>query len=65
MIGNYHDKAIRTRYKGELKPFAARLKEALDNREAHYVKQLPKHIYQMELDKRRQKALREEHQRGH
>ena len=60
----YHDKAIRTRYKGELKPFAARLKEALDSGEAHYVKQLPKHIYQLELDKKRQKALREEHQKG-
>ena len=41
----YHDKAIRTKYKGELKPFAKRLKMALDNGEAEYVKQLPKHIY--------------------
>ena len=41
----YHDKAIRTKYKGELKPFAKRLKQALEDGEAHYAKQLPKHIY--------------------
>lgn len=45
----YHDKAIRTKYKGELKPFAKRLKKALDSGEAHYEKQLPKHIYVKEL----------------
>lgn len=27
----YHDKAIRTKYKGELKPFAKRLKDALES----------------------------------
>lgn len=41
----YHDKAIRTKYKGELKPFAKRLKEALDNGEAIYSVQEPKVIY--------------------
>lgn len=41
----YHDKAIRTKYKGELKPFAKRLRQALEDGEAHYAKQLPKHIY--------------------
>lgn len=41
----YHDKAIRTKYKGELKPFAKRLKQALEEGEAHYETQLPKHIY--------------------
>lgn len=41
----YHDKAIRTKYKGELKPFAKRLKKALEDGEAYYTKQLPKHIY--------------------
>ena len=41
----YHDKAIRTKYKGELKPFAKRLRQALEDGEAHYEKQLPKHIY--------------------
>ena len=41
----YHDKAIRTKYKGELKPFAKRLRQALEDGEAHYETQLPKHIY--------------------
>ena len=45
----YHDKAIRTKYKGELKPFARELKAALDNGEAEYVKQQPKHIYVYKL----------------
>lgn len=34
----YHDKAIRTKYKGELKPFAARIKAALESGEAFYKK---------------------------
>ena len=41
----YHDKTIRTKYKGELKPFAKEVKEALNTGEAYYKKQLPKHIY--------------------
>lgn len=41
----YHDKAIRTKYKGELKPFAKRLKEALDSGEAFYKKTKGKHTY--------------------
>lgn len=41
----YHDKAIRTKYKGELKPFAKRLKQALEDGDAFYEKQLPKHVY--------------------
>jgi len=41
----YHDKAIRTMYKGKLKPFAQRLKDALEANEAHYEIQLPKVIY--------------------
>lgn len=41
----YHDKAIRTKYKGKLKPFAEKLKQALDSGEAYYIKQLPKNIY--------------------
>lgn len=32
----YHDKAIRTKYKGELKPYARRIKEALETGEAVY-----------------------------
>lgn len=45
----YHDKAIRTKYKGELKPFARKLKAALEAGEAYYAKQLPKHIYVKDL----------------
>jgi len=32
----YHDKTIRTKYKGELKPFARRIKDALETGEAFY-----------------------------
>lgn len=41
----YHDKAIRTKYKGELKPFAKRLRDALDSGEARYKKTAGKHTY--------------------
>lgn len=49
----YHDKAIRTKYKGELKPFARRLKKALEDGEAFYKKTEGKYIYTYDLDKRR------------
>ena len=45
----YHDKAIRTKYKGELKPFAVRLKAALETGEAYYEEQKEKHIYLFKL----------------
>ena len=45
----YHDKAIRTKYKGNLKPFAQRLKDALEAGLAEYVVQQPKHIYTYQL----------------
>lgn len=41
----YHDKAIRTTYKGQLKPFALRLKKALESGEAKYKDQEGKYIY--------------------
>lgn len=41
----YHDKTIRTKYKGELKPFAKKIKEALVTGEAVYTKTKGKHIY--------------------
>ena len=41
----YHDKAIRTKYNGKLKPYAQRLKTALDIGEATIVKQQPKYIF--------------------
>ena len=45
----YHDKAIRTKYKGKLKPFAQRLKDALDIGDAKYIQTPGKHIYTFEL----------------
>lgn len=47
----YHDKTIRTKYKGKLKPFAKKVKDALENGDAYYKKQLPKHIYVYHLKK--------------
>lgn len=41
----YHDKAIRTKYKGELKPFAKRLKEAVDAGIATYRDTAGKHTF--------------------
>lgn len=49
----YHDKAIRTKYKGELKPFAVRLRAALEAGEAVYEVQVPKNIYVYDLERRR------------
>jgi hypothetical protein len=48
----YHDKAIRTKYKGELKPFAQRLKTALENGEAYYKQTAGKYTYVYELRNR-------------
>lgn len=47
----YHDKAIRTKYNGKLKPYAQRLKDALNSGKAHYKNTLGKHIYIYELRK--------------
>ena len=41
----YHDKSIRTKYKGKLKPFAIKLKEQLDSGDAYYKKTVGKNIY--------------------
>lgn len=41
----YHDKAIRTKYKGELKPFAKVLIDALECGEAHYKQTAGKSTY--------------------
>ena len=48
----YHDKTIRTKYKGQLKPFAQRLKDALDAGEARYEKTAGKHCYVYKLNDR-------------
>ncbi len=41
----YHDKTIRTKYKGEIKPFAKEIKKALESGEATYKKTQGKNIY--------------------
>lgn len=48
----YHDKTIRTKYKGELKPFAKRIKTALENGEAYYKKTKGKCTFSYSLEKR-------------
>lgn len=45
----FHDKTIRTKYKGELKPFAKALKQDLEEGRAVYCKTKPKNIYIYEL----------------
>jgi len=47
----YHDKAIRTQYKGKLKPFAERLKKQLEIGEAIYKNTIGKNIYLFNLRK--------------
>ncbi len=47
----YHDKAIRTMYKGELKPFAKRLVEALESKQAVYAETAGKYCYTYRLRK--------------
>lgn len=41
----YHDKTIRTYYKGKLKPYAQKLRDQLDTGEAYYKKTVGKNIY--------------------
>lgn len=54
----YHDKTLRVKYKGELKPYAIKLRQAMESGEAYYVKQDPKYIYVKQLRKtRRRKSL--------
>ena len=45
----YHDKCIRTKYKGELKPFARRIKDALEKGTAQYVTTAGKRTFVYEL----------------
>jgi len=47
----YHDKAIRTKYKGKLKPFALRLIDALQTGEAVYKETLGKVTYVYKLSR--------------
>jgi len=41
----YHDKTIRTKYNGKLKPFAIKILQALQSGDAKYIDTLGKHIY--------------------
>lgn len=41
----YHDKTIRTTYKGKLKPFALKIKNALESDDAEYISTKKKNIY--------------------
>lgn len=41
----YHDKTIRNKYKGELKPYARKIKDALENKQAKYIDMPTKNIY--------------------
>jgi len=54
MLGDrqYHDKTIRTMYKGRLKPFAKRVKDALENGDAYYKTTIPKHIYLFDIKRK-------------
>ncbi len=45
----YHDKTIRTKYKGKIKPYCQRIKNALEEGTAYYKNTLGKHIYMYEL----------------
>ena len=47
----YHDRALRNKYKGKLKPFAVRLNEALKNGEAIFRESKDKHCYIYRLKK--------------
>jgi len=49
----YHDKTIRTKYKGKLKPYALKIKLALEDGTAKYVETLGKHIYIYDLINRK------------
>ena len=57
---SYHDKAIRTKYKGELKPFAVRLKKALEEGDAFYKETKGKHCFVYTLRKEKHERERQE-----
>jgi len=48
----YHDKTIRTRYNGKLKPFAQKIKSALADGLAKYVQTKPKNIYLFDIQRK-------------
>ena len=54
----YHDKTIRTKWNGKLKPFAKEIKTALDKGDAEYVDTDVKNIYLYKFKKRKLKINR-------
>ena len=54
----YHDKTIRTKWNGKLKPFAIEIKDALKNGSAEYVNTDVKNIYLYRFKKRKLKINR-------
>ena len=59
----YHDKAIRTKYKGKLKPFAKRLKDSLKSGIAVYKKTAGKFCYVYYLDSKLRELKRESYRK--
>lgn len=51
----YHDKTLRNKHNGKLKPIAIELTRALDGGDARYVDTLTKNIYIYKFKKRKQK----------
>lgn len=49
----YHDKTIRTKYKGVIKPYAKKIKYALESGEAFYKKTAGKYTYTYILNRRK------------
>lgn len=52
----YHDRALRTKYNGKLKPFAQRLVDALEQGDARFEVRPPKNIYIYNLRKEMEAA---------
>ena len=59
----WHDKTIRTKYNGKLKPYARKLKNALDEGAAKYVDTKFKHIFTYNLDERRKTSVNSKRKR--
>lgn len=49
----YHDKTIRTKYRGKLKPFALKILNALKSGKAKYINTKPKHIYLINISRKK------------
>jgi len=56
----YHDKTIRTMYKGKLKPYAQKVKDALDSGEAFYQNTKQKNIYVYDIKRKLSYKSKEE-----